>query len=89
MRLLVKSLALVLAVLALAMPLAALAHCEDDHAAECATECACACHSAPASMHNEHANGLSTARAERTCVTDATCLGRLSTADIFRPPTAF
>jgi hypothetical protein len=88
MKLIVKAFVVVLVALAFIAPLAATMHCEGNSEAECATECACICHSDPASACLEQASGLMAHRSERASSTDMLCLGRLSISDIFRPPIA-
>ena len=86
MKLLVKAFAVVLAALAFVAPLAETAHCDGDHVDKCATECACACGCITVLVCTEQASDLTARESERACSYDMLCLGRLSIADIFRPP---
>lgn len=86
MKLVFRSLALVLLVFAFIAPLAATAHCAGDHEAECQTDCACACCSVLAFAGREHASAMAAIRSERACSTEILCMGRLLATDIFRPP---
>lgn len=88
MKLLVKAFGVVIVALTFLAPLAATAHCEGDREVECATDCACLCHSVPASACLEQTSGPMAHRSERACLTDVQCVERLSAADIFRPPIA-
>lgn len=88
MKSVVKVLAVVLAMAACVVPLGPTAHCEDGHEAECATECDCVCHSAPAFAGIERTLMPTDRRSESAVLADMLPRGRLAIADIFRPPTA-
>jgi hypothetical protein len=81
-----KAFMVALVALAFVAPLVMTEHCESDQAAECAPECVCACHAAPAFTCLTQASGLRARRAERAHSIDMLFLERLSIADIYRPP---
>jgi hypothetical protein len=84
----VKAMALVLVAMAFLAPVAPTEHCAGDgdvHAeAECA--CECCCDAAPACI--EQVSAVTAHAPESHGFTKVLGLGRLSVADIFRPPTS-
>jgi hypothetical protein len=86
MKWLANAAAVVLVLLALAAPLAANAHCDGEHEAQPTTECACVCCCDPAFACTAHVSCRTALTSQRTRVTGVFFSGRLSVADVFRPP---
>ena len=68
--------------------IAPFAACEDNHEAECAADCSCACHPAPVFSTIEQASKLTMLNGGSIPCSIIFYLERLSVADVFRPPIA-
>jgi hypothetical protein len=78
----------VLAVVALVVPIAAASDCDDSHDVACANDCSCVCCSAPASGCHENASDAFAPITHGTVIFDSLGLEILLVPDIFRPPTS-
>jgi hypothetical protein len=78
----------VLAVVALVVPIAAASDCDDSHDVACATDCSCVCCCVSGFACHAKATVALAPIAQRAVISDSLGLEILLAADIFRPPTS-
>jgi hypothetical protein len=83
-----RVIAVVLAVVALIIPVAAASDCDDSHDVVCEADCSCVCCSTPTFGYHENIGVAIASIAQRAVISDFQCPGILLVPDIFRPPTS-